>query len=602
MILQALNQLYDRLADDAEYEISRPGFSLQKIAFAIVLRPDGSVVDIIDVRIQPPEIEGKKAKGKPQPNPMQVFGGNKPSGSGLNPTLLWDTKEYLLGFRGVDDDDKKFQRTRQCFQAAGQFHAAREAEFNHPAYSAVCRFFASWQPEQCANYPFLGTLIGGYGVFKLSGEPGYIHDMPELRERYLAALETAADPEEWCAQSLISGRHTPIARLQGAIKGIGAKPAPLAGFNAPAYESYGKEQAYNAPVGKDEEFRYTVALNALTDGPKKGQHTFAIGDMKVVFWTEKPGPMESAFPFICGVAEPDKVQDETVRDRLAQIFAAFRQGKMPAGDLGFQPDDRFYVLGLTTNVTRLVIRFFYESTVGAMLENFRKHYAGMRLVKSDRDPEFPSVRQILDQTCPLKGAFPDRDKLPANLQGQLLRSILSGTPYPTAVYNQILRRFQLDHYQDYIKAAFIQGFLIRNHRKEFIMNVDPNNKNPGYLCGCIFAVLEKVQEEALGKKLNRTIRDSYFGAASCYPGRIFPRLLRLYQNHLRSIDDINLRKYYDRFMQNIQIRCQDVYPPKLTYEDQGAFCLGYYKQKADFYIPKSQRIADNSSSNNVDEQ
>ncbi len=584
MILQALDQLYDRLAGDPAYEISRPGFSLQKIAFAIVLRPDGSVLDIIDVRTQPPEEEGKKAKGKPTPTPMQVFGGNKPSGAGLNPTWLWDTKEYLLAFRGADDDDKKFQRTLQCFKASGEFHRSREAEFNHPAYSAVCRFFERWQPEQAVGYPFLGTLLGGYGVFKLSGETGYIHEDPAIRERYLGTLENAADSEEWIAQSLISGKTGPVARLQGAIKGIGAKAAPLAGFNAMAYESYGKEQAYNAPVGKDEEFRYTVALNALTDGPKKNAHTFAIGDMKVVFWTETPGPMESAFGVFCGITELKDVQDAGIRDRLAQIFTAFRQGKLPVGNLDFRERDRFYVLGLTTNVTRLVIRFFCESTVGEMLEHFRRHYAGMSLVKSDRDPEFPSVRQILDQTCPLKGAFPDRDKLPANLQGLLLRSIIAGTPYPAAVYNQILRRYQLDHYQDYIKTAFIKGFLTRNYGKEFSMSLDTANANPGYLCGRLLAALEKTQRDALGET-NSTVRGSYSGAASARPAAVFPRLMRTYQHHLGKLTP-GAQVNREKLLQEIFEKLQGNYPSTLNYQDQGAFFIGFYQQMQDFFTKK----------------
>ena len=41
MILQSLYALYGRLKDDPTYEIAPPGYSLQKITFKIVLRPDG---------------------------------------------------------------------------------------------------------------------------------------------------------------------------------------------------------------------------------------------------------------------------------------------------------------------------------------------------------------------------------------------------------------------------------------------------------------------------------------------------------------------------------------------------------------------------------
>ena len=49
MILQSLYELYDRLKDDPDYRIARPGYSVQKITFKVVLRPDGSLFDIQDV-------------------------------------------------------------------------------------------------------------------------------------------------------------------------------------------------------------------------------------------------------------------------------------------------------------------------------------------------------------------------------------------------------------------------------------------------------------------------------------------------------------------------------------------------------------------------
>lgn len=52
---------------------------------------------------------------------------------------------------------------------------------------------------------------------------------------------------------LATGEKTEIARIHRGIKGVpGAQTsgAALVSFNAPAFESYGKEQSYNAPVGK----------------------------------------------------------------------------------------------------------------------------------------------------------------------------------------------------------------------------------------------------------------------------------------------------------------------------------------------------------------
>jgi len=50
MILQSLHDLYARLKDDPDYQIAPPGYSLQKISFKVVLRPDGELFNIEDVR------------------------------------------------------------------------------------------------------------------------------------------------------------------------------------------------------------------------------------------------------------------------------------------------------------------------------------------------------------------------------------------------------------------------------------------------------------------------------------------------------------------------------------------------------------------------
>ena len=58
----------------------------------------------------------------------------------------------------------------------------------------------------------------------------------------------------------------------------------MVSFNAPAFESYGKEQSYNAPVGKYAEFAYTSALNYLLAQKK---YTFPLGDSIIIYWAEE---------------------------------------------------------------------------------------------------------------------------------------------------------------------------------------------------------------------------------------------------------------------------------------------------------------------------
>ena len=50
MILQALNQYYERLKEDPQVDIPLFGFGKQKIHFALVISGEGKLVQIRDIR------------------------------------------------------------------------------------------------------------------------------------------------------------------------------------------------------------------------------------------------------------------------------------------------------------------------------------------------------------------------------------------------------------------------------------------------------------------------------------------------------------------------------------------------------------------------
>ena len=579
MILQSLDKLYDRIKNEPEYNVSEPGYSLQKIAFAVVLNPDGSLFQIEDIRT----LNGKKM----EPRQLQVLGANKPSGSGLNASFLWDTVGYLLGYKPEPATEKELKRAADSFNAFRELHLACEKEVNDPAFSAVCRFLEKWEPRDAANYPFLAEVTG-YGVFRIKAELGYVHERPAIVDYFKRTRMKTADQNAVMGQCLISGQTVPIARLQALIKGIGAKPAALVGFNDKAYESYGKEQAFNAPVGEEQAFRYTVALNALTDGPMKRHHCISMGDLKVIFWAGKKSLAED---FVGGFFDtPRDSGDDSTRKKIALLFKCFREGRIPDRMPDFDPDVPFYVLGLSVNVTRCVVRFFYTSTVGVLFEHFSRHFRDMALERRfENEPEFPTVRQILDQTCVLKN---DKDGIPGNLEGPLFYSIMHGIEYPASVYKRILQRIKFGGSQDYIKVAFIKAFLKRNHNKEFSMSLDTSITDPAYLCGRLFAVLENTQQWAL-KSINTTIKDSSYTGAASRPAIVFPHLLYLHQHHLAKLNEeeqILREDFVLEIMDKIDARIQ--FPVRLSDLEQGTFSIGYYQQK--LKLPRYKKKKDST--------
>lgn len=111
--------------------------------------------------------------------------------------------------------------------------------------------------------------------------------------------------------------------------------------------------------------------------------------------------------------------------------------------------------------------------------------------------------------------------------------------------------------------------------------LDKQNHAGPYLLGRLFAVLEKIQEEA-NPGINATIRDRYYGAASSTPVSVFTTLLRLKNHHLTKLSNRGRAVNFERLLGEIMDGLQD-FPTHLNLPDQGRFAIGYYHQRQDFF-------------------
>jgi len=576
MILQALNELYDRLSADPAYQIAPPGFSPQKISFRVVLRPDGSLFAIEDARLKNPT-------GKLMPTVIQVPGDAKPSGSGINPCFLWDNQTYLLGRQ---PEEKKQGFGRERFEAFRDLHLQLEEQINDPQYAAVCRFLKQWDPARIAGFPILNEVGAGFGVFQIQGEKRCVHEREAVVAWWKARQAAAGHGPR--AQCLISGKDAPIARLHPKIKGVtGAQSsgASIVSFNDTAYESFGKTQSFNSPVSEEAAFRYGTALNSLLNGPMSSRHRLRIADTTTVFWTDQPTTVEDCFADLIGTGSVaiNEAQDAQRRAQIERLLKAVRQGGR-FDDYGDELATGFYILGLAPNAARLSVRFFHHSCVADLLRQLHDHHRCFQIVrefseakgKRPPDPQFPAVWQILRETARVS------DEIPPLLGGALARSIIEGVNYPEALFSAIIRRIHADQIVNYLRAAALKATLVRNHKLEIPIMLDQNNPEPAYRLGRLFSALEKTQEDALGP-VNAGIRDRFYSAASATPASVFPRLLRTYQHHLAKLPG-GLKVRREQLIQEILDPVQE-FPAQLNLKRQGIFAIGYYHQRKAFFTP-----------------
>jgi CRISPR-associated protein Csd1 len=178
--------------------------------------------------------------------------------------------------------------------------------------------------------------------------------------------------------------------------------------------------------------------------------------------------------------------------------------------------------------------------------------------------------------------------------GELVRAILNGTCYPRSLLAGALQRCKAEQRINRSRAALIKGFLVRESRirglsgKEVGMALDKTNANPGYILGRLFAVLERIQEQAHASGLNKTIRDTYFSAATSNPLVTFKRLQDLAVHHLAKIRNSGQQTvWHEKLLQEVmeKVPAEGV-PAALSLEDQGRFAVGYYHQRQAFFQKK----------------
>lgn len=581
MILQALAKHYENLA--AEGKVSKEGWCEAKVSYAIELMPDGKVKGFISLKTE--EERGKK---KVWVSTTRMVPQMVTRSSGVSANFLCDNSKYMLGF----DKDGSSKRVLECFQAAKEKHLELLEQAEGEMAASIKAFFETWNPEKeeeklKESEIWEALTDGGNLIFYMNGCEA--QEDEEIKELW-NEKQNSCDGEEGgnTGICLVTGKKAEISRIHRTIKGVpGAQSsgAALVSFNAPAFESYGKEQSYNAPVGKYAEFAYTTALNYLLS---QRNYTFQLGDTMVVYWAENG---QKAYQDIFSFALVPTVDN---RETIREIFDCIKKDQpIKIEDIEMDSEQRFYILGLAPNAARLSVRFFYQDSFGKILEHISEHYERMKIVQPSWETrEYMSIRDMLMETVNQNS----RDKSPIpNMAAMVMQAVLSGGRYPASLYTDTLIRIRADQGERKLswgRTAILKAYLIRNTNwKEGVnyMGLNKENSEQPYLLGRLFAVLEFIQKDT-NPGIKATIRDRYFNSACATPASVFPILIKLMNSHIKKLerDNLGAKISYENQLTEIMGKL-DEFPRRLTLEEQGKFDLGYYHQVQDKYTKREDR-------------
>ncbi len=624
MLIQALCDYYDILAERGK--VLPDGYSKVKIHYLVALTEDGRIDEIINYQVKEESVTAK-GKVKERLVPREILMPRTRTIRAIHSNIIEHRPRYIFGLdyrkeRLFSDDNRHYTS-----EAHKDFKSRNKTFFeglHSPLIDAFCRFIDTWNPqEQTDNAVLLDLgsdyLKSGY-AFCLSGYPEHLlQDDLLLKQRWDQYLQYEEKHQKniVVSQCAIEGKVLPIAQIHDDIKNLygGGRfgASSLISYHNPSEQSYGKKDSYNSNISLIAMKKYTEALNYLLSDPR---HKMLLDDVTVVFWAMSPQDEYEDLMKALIFGSTETMNAGQTEDMLCKLLADAREGRLTKNRLTLDQIDpavEFFMLGIKPYESRISVKFLYRSKYADILWNVARFQQDLQI----GEKIYPiSIGHIIKELVSPKRKD---EKVNPSLLSQLMEAVFHGKKYPTALLETVIRRVKTDIYindtsekdggaktknnakktdtehpnkKQYdalnrVRAGVIKACINRNYKEEIKMALDRENDNQAYLCGRLFAVLEKIQMDASPSQLNRTIKDTFFATASTKPTAVFPKLLRLAQNHLAKLDNPT---YDNILLGEIMDGMQGGFPESLSLQDQGRFMIGYYQQRQSFFTKKPQDV------------
>ncbi len=594
MLIQALCQYYDMNTEEVSDGVPKY-FENVEISHKIFLTPEGKISSIQDIR-EKVGIDGKKKPVVRKKTFILPMRSQKP---GIDLNIAEHRPLYIFGLNydkksdsfTPEDNTNKAKKSHECF-VNGNLEFCEGLD--SPIINAFREFLINWNPADETENPHLKAISKDYSTasycFALEGRPDILLNNDVLLKKkyteYAESKESDSQSGKTLSMCPIEGKMLPVSKIHNKIKkgirGGNATGMTLVGYNAESFESYRKEQSYNSNISENAMEKYTAAMNYLLTN---SMHHLYLDDMTLFYFGLSPDEEEECDCFSQFLNCSDDEVTELQKD-LHAAAKAFQNGTVPDISV-FTKNTDFVIAGVTPNAARISVKFLLRGSFGNIMKNLFQHQNDLNTEKNEN--LIPMWRIFKELVSPKE----TKGSIPPPLQSAIMLAALNGTRYPDAMLHTVLRRIKTDESMGAkfgaIKIGLIKAYLNRkarlsNNKEEITLALNTENKNPAYLCGRLFAVLERIQQKASSDKLNRTIKDSFFASACARPVSVFPRLVKLSQNHMAKFENDT---YWQKLIGEIMSGLDGQFPSTMPPDDQGRFIIGYYQQKNALWDKKS---------------
>lgn len=595
MLIKALCDYYDvRESAPALPE----GYSLQPVHYLVSLRENGEIAAITDYR-ETEIIKTGNGKEKEKKIPRNTELPERSKKTAIFSALIEHRPLYLFGLaysNGALIIDEKSKKSHDAF-------VKRNSEFFEDLSSPVCtafkNFINNWMPEEQTENELLKSIgkdySNSYFAFELYNDHSTPQGAPDFKQKFLSRMSSQPQSSDDAFSSVcpIIGERLPTARIHDKIKkfpGGSSMGCVLVGMKESAYESFGKTQSYNSGISEAAMKKYTSAFNDLL---ADSRHRIIIDGMVMVFFAIKQNDDSEADFFAQMMSGPQKGDVDTA---YSEAMRGIINGiSVDYAKLNMDKNADFYVVGFTPNSSRICQKFMIHNSFGKITENLAAHQRDLAISEDQKPIYFYKIAKELVSPKSSK------ETVPAPLMTGIIHAALEETQYPEALLQNAVTRIKTDHNEEnnsfikfnntrvgIIKACLNRKARKQNKKEEIKMSLDKENTNPAYLCGRLFAVLEKLQQDAAGGTLNSTIVDSYFSSACSKPSVVFPKLVELSFHHTKKLSSDSAKIFYKNLCGEIIEKLDGGFPVTLNLDDQGKFIVGYFQQNKDLYTKKEK--------------
>jgi CRISPR-associated protein Csd1 len=526
---------------------------------------------------------------------------------GVAPCIGADDIQYVLGWCDAASKSARVQRCQDSFISITKAWA--EANPGETAANAIARFYASGRattivrPEKWTSKQLV--------LITVNGQP--VTELPSLRQFWAAEVERrkASGPGGGARQGLClvcAGEGTLLNTLPQLVP---RRLVPLAGNDASLVSGNERIHTYDFTTGLSTVpicvACGTRAVSSLHEVLSDPNSHLSYGDSRLGWWTQGASPFDLASTL--AVDDPESVASLVERVRRSGTWSG--DASRPSLDPG-----RFCAVTVRGSAARVMIREWIDMPLAALEENVAAWFADHAIDSANpsRGPYYPLWLMVLSA-----GRWiPDRERgggryadlsarnshRPPDTGRQLLRAALLQAPLPSSVLANLMARIRADRHVDGPRAALLRLILTRAPQQPMevpMPGLDQDNRDPAYLAGRIFAVLEQLQQRSNApgkaqrsdtaekpkqvKQVNTSFTDRYFGGAIANPRIALIQGQQLAQAWLKKLNRTQpgtasaLRQQLTELFNCFEATAG--LPGQADLAHQAAFILGYHQQRAD---------------------